>query len=375
MRILFLARALSFGGAERQLALLARGLAARGHAVTLAAMYPGGPLEAQLEGSGVLLRDLGKRRRWEALGVLARLRALLDATRPEVVHGYLTVPNLLAAAAGALRPGTKVVFGLRASDMDMGRYGWLPRATHALEGRLAGRAHLAITNSEAGRRVALARGFPAARLAVVPNGIDLGLFRPDAGARAAARTAWGMPEGVPVIGHVGRIDPMKDHATFLAALARLAASGSPARAVIVAAGEEAARAGLAAQAEALGLAGRVRVLPASRELVPAYNGFDLLCSSSAWGEGFSNVVAEAMACGTPAVVTATGDAPGIVGEPSRVVPPGDPAALAEALGAALALPAPPSRSAVRERIAPYSTEALAARTEALLAGLLGSRGA
>lgn len=372
MRILFLARALTLGGAERQLVVLARGLAARGHDVTLATLYPGGPLEPELAGSSVTLTDLGKRRRWEALGVLHRLRRLVAERRPDVVHGYLTVPNLLALLAAGGRDGPAVVFGLRASDMAMAEYDRLARLTHALEGWAGRRATLAITNSAAGRAVALARGFPEARLVVIPNGIDLLRFRPDPAARARVRAAWGIAEGVPLIGHVGRIDPMKDHATFLRALARLPAAAATARAVVLAAGDAAARAGLEALAASLGLAGRVAILPAEPDPSAAYNGFDLLCSSSAWGEGFPNVVAEAMACGTPAVVTDVGDAAQLVGPWGRVAPPADPAALAAGLASVLeAGPAP--RHLVRAGIEAYSPERLAERTEAALAGAVAAR--
>lgn len=372
MRLLFLARALSVGGAERQLVVLARALAARGHTVTIATMYPGGALEAELAGSGVSLRDLGKRRRWEAAGVLWRLRALIRELRPEIVHGYLTVPNLLALTSRMTRDRPLVVFGLRASGMSMASYNWLLRVTHGLEGLLASGADLAIVNSEAGQAAALRRGFRADRLFVIPNGIDLARFRPDAAARARARAAWGIPEDTPVIGHVGRIDPMKDHGTFLAAMADLAARGSQARAVIVASGDAAARSRLAAAAAGLGLGDHVLFRPPEADLTAMYNGFDIFCSSSAWGEGFPNVVAEAMACGTPAVVTEVGDSSRLVAGSGRVVPAADPAALAAALEAALGEGTAP-RAMVRSHIADHSVERLAERTEAVLAAALATR--
>lgn len=368
MRVLFIVRALTIGGAERQLVVLARALAARGHAVTIATMYGGGPLEAELAGSDVVLHDLGKARRWEAARTLFRLRRLIAATRPDVVHGYLNVANLLALLARSVRPRPRIVFGLRASDV-VPPGDALARLAHRLEARLASFADLTIANSLAGRDAALQRGFPAERLVVVPNGIDLSVFRPDATARERARARWGIPDGAVLIGHVGRVDPMKDHPTFLAALAQLKQGGAAFRAVIIASANEAARAALAADAARLGLQDCVRVEPAQLDMPGAYNGFDLLCSSSAWGEGFPNVIAESMACGTPVVATDCGDARQLLPGPEWLAAVGNPQDLAAVLAAALTRPSL-QREVVRSAVMRYSVEHLAERTERALEGLV-----
>jgi glycosyltransferase involved in cell wall biosynthesis len=100
---------------------------------------------------------------------------------------------------------------------------------------------------------------------------------------------------------------------------------------------------------------------------------DVACSASAYGEGFPNVLGEAMACGVPCVTTDVGDAAAIVGETGWVVPPRDPRALAAMLGAALALsPAARGRrgAAARDRVArQFSQDAFIGRYAALYRAL------
>jgi glycosyltransferase involved in cell wall biosynthesis len=103
-----------------------------------------------------------------------------------------------------------------------------------------------------------------------------------------------------------------------------------------------------------------------------YNGFDLLCSTSAFGEGFPNTVAEAMACGVPCVVTAVGDAPRVVGTAGTVIPTGNPSALAEAVIRYFAN-STQQRSALslqsRAQIEAYTPERLVARTREVFSRL------
>lgn len=329
--ILFLARSLVYGGAERQLVVLAKGLSARGHKVIVAVFFGGGVFEPELATAGVHIVYLQKKGRWDVLPFLSRLARLLRKVRPTVLHSYLQVPNILAAALKPLLPTTRIVWGLRASNVDLSRYDRLSRIVSAVERRLSRFADCIIANSYAGERYAVAHGFPADRIVVIPNGIDTQYFRFDFEGRQRVRAAWGLTDDEVVIGLVARLDPMKDHSTFLDAASRALRKRHDLRFVCIGDGPTDYAQSLKEQAAMLGLADRIIWAGAQSNMPAVYSALDVSSSSSSFGEGFSNAIAESMACGVPCVVTDVGDSAYIVGETGIVVSAVNPLALSEGI--------------------------------------------
>lgn len=373
--IVFLTRSLGYGGAERQLVALACGLHQRGHRVFVLTYYAAGPLGAALAEAGVPILALGKRHRWDLVGPLARAVRTLRQMRPDVLHGYLVDANVLATLLGPLARA-RVVWGVRASALEFAGYPWLARVLFRLSRALAKRADLIIVNSQTGAADHIAAGYPRDRVQVVPNGIDTVRFRPDRDARERMRQVWGVDAGQRVIGLVGRLDPMKDHQTFLEAAQRLIPGHAEVRFVCIGDGDPEFRAKLLDTAGRLGVTERVRWILPDLDVGAVYNAIDLLTSSSAFGEGFSNVVGEAMACGVTCVVTDVGDSAIVVGDTRLVVPPRDPVALAEAWEAALSRIAAGGHSEPRQRIErEFNLDLLVTRTERALEDLLGASAA
>jgi glycosyltransferase involved in cell wall biosynthesis len=368
-RIALLIRSLNYGGAEMQMTMLANGLAQSGHAVSLIVMYPGGPLLKNLS-SAVKVRCLEKHGRWDAAGFLRRLSSAIADEKPDVLYAFLPVANLLTCFAKVRSPKLRVVWGIRASDVDLNHYDWLSRLSYWLERRLSRVPDLIVSNSAAGRKYAVAHGFPANdRFIVIPNGIDVERFRPDPILRESVRTEWRVSPAETLVGIVSRLDPMKDYPTFLGAAAMLAGRKQGIRFVSVGTGPVDYAALLRERAHRLNLDEDVIWAGPRGDLPAVYNAFDLLVSSSA-GEGFSNVLGEAMACGISCVATDVGDAREILGDTGRVVPPRAPEALADGIIAQLdRLGSERSslRAAVRRRIAEnFSVETLVRRTQAAL---------
>jgi glycosyltransferase involved in cell wall biosynthesis len=372
-RIAFLIRSLGIGGAERQLAALATGLHRVGHEVTVLVYYGGGPFQWELEAAGVPVISLEKRGRWDLVGPFLRLARALRRNRPDIVHGYLPDANLLSLLAGRWVVKAKVVWGVRASHYDFAIYDVLSWILFWGSCRLAGRADLIVANSAAGRDYHVAHGYPPDRCVVVPNGIDTTRFRPDGSLRARQRDLWGVAENERLIGLVGRLDPMKDHPTFLQAASLIAKTFPSARFLCVGDGPAAYLAELQARAGRLGLTGRIRWVARAEDAVAAYNALDLLVSTSASGEGFSNVIAEAMACDVPCVVTDVGDSASIVGTTGLVIPSRNAAAVAAACGSILTRGRGDGAESPRARVvAAWTVDRLVTATAALLRSLCAS---
>lgn len=367
-RVYFLIRSLERGGAERQLIELARGLAEQGHEVIVGTLYPGGALRKELEGLPQLtLRSFGKTWRWDPLFLL-RLAKDVWFARPDVVHGYMSPANELAVLLAKFA-GTKSVVGLRASDMELARYGRVAKQLFRAGAWASRFADAVVVNSHAGQQHHAQHGYSISRMLVIPNGVDCERFKFDAEQRRALRTLWGISEQELLFGLVGRVDPMKDHATFLRAVALMEAR-SDVRFVCVGGGSEGMTAAMQQLSKQLGIDSRVRWTGARDDMPSVYSALDVLVLSSAFGEGFPNVVAEAMATERPCVVTDVGDAALVVGETGMVVPPRAPEALAVAMDT-LARSSPDERRqrgiGARDRVvAHFSNRRLVESTSALL---------
>lgn len=330
IRVAFLARSLeATGGAEQQLAHIALGLDSRQFDCRVYCFYETGELCHHLRAGGIKIESLHKSSRWDLFRPSSQLHRKLREFRPHVLHSFLGPPNVLAALLKPFFPGMRVVWGVRASDMRLENYDWTRRATFRAEVLLSRIPDIIVANAEAGRRHVTAAGFPERRVSVVHNGIDTQRFRSMPGMRAAIRNELGLKSDAPIIGMIARIDPQKDHDTFLQA-ARLAVTRKPdLQFLCIGGGDPALMDRLTNLTNLLGLNRNVHWIGERKDIPELINSFDLLTLTSAYGEGFPNAVGEAMACGCPCVVTDVGDCAAIVGNTGFVAERGDAKALSQ----------------------------------------------
>src|ERR1039458_4604092 len=181
-----------------------------------------------------------------------------------------------------------------------------------------------------GRTEHISLGYVASKMTVIPNGVDATLFRPDPQAHGIVCDELGLPRSAVLIGLPAAFRPEKNHAGFAEAAARVAARRVDARFVLCGNDVSDSNHVLQAMLERQGLRGRYHLLGARKDMPRLMAAFRVVVSSS-HSEGFPNILAEAMACGTVCVAADVGDSAQIIGATGVVVPPDDPSALANAI--------------------------------------------
>lgn len=301
------------------------------HSAEVVSLSPAAHLRPQIEALGVPVTSLDMGGAVAAPRALLALRAHIAASSAVVVQTWMFHADLLGGLA-ARWAGVPVVWTIQGSHLDPKS---TRRLTHAIIrgcARLSARVPARIVScGHATARTHVALGYAEERIVVIPNAVDTTTFQPDAGAREAVRAELSLPPDAFVVGVGARFDPQKDHETLLAAWAQLHARGIS-RAHLLLFGKDLAAANttLAGWMRAHG-ASQVHLLGPRADVARLFAACDVSCLSSAYGEGLPNIVAEAMACALPCVVTDVGDSAWVVGETGRVVPPRDPTRLSEAL--------------------------------------------
>jgi glycosyltransferase involved in cell wall biosynthesis len=328
-------------------------------------------------GVGVVCCRMG--RAGQTFPGLVRLLRALRRARPDVVQTWMYHADLLGGVVARLVGCDAVLWGIRCLRY-RSSVGWSTRAASWLCARLSGTIPAAIVSCSARAAVEHRRsGYAGGKLVVIPNGYDCGKLRLDTPAGQQLRADWGIRPAEVLIGMVARWDPLKDHANLLAALQLLVADHGNARCVLVGQGMDPANRELDMLLQKHSLRSRVVLAGARDDIAAVMSALDLHVLSS-MSEAFPNVVAEAMACGTPCVVTDVGDAAMIVGDQGWCVPPRDPAALCAAMRAALASLAGGEsaslRAACRQRIVErFGEESMVSAYQDAWSRAIGARGA
>jgi glycosyltransferase involved in cell wall biosynthesis len=187
-----------------------------------------------------------------------------------------------------------------------------------------------ISCSERARQIHVEMGYTSEKFIIIPNGFDLGDYKPDQEAARSLRLQLGIEPATLVIGMVARYDPQKDHANFIRA-ARIYHQIAPqTHFIFCGEGLTWENIPLGAEIDSAELRGHFHLLGRRDDMPAIFATLNLHALSSAYGEAFPNVLGEAMACGVPCVATDIGDSSFLIGDTGMVVPPKDPQALADA---------------------------------------------
>lgn len=262
---------------------------------------------------------------------VARLAGHLRRERPDVIQTWMDHSNLIGGVAARLAATSPVVWGVHHSNHIAALTKRSTLITLKACAMLSHRVPARIVYcSEHSRMLYNQRGFAAEKAVVIPNGFDTSRFQPDAAARAQVRRELNLAPEATLIGLVARYDPLKDHATFLRAAAIVLKQRPDSHFLMCGTRVDAENSVLASLVQSLGLTQHVHMLGPRRDVPRIHAALDVLVSSSI-SEAFPLTVGEAMSSGVPCVATDVGDSALMIGNCGRVVPPGDPAALAGGL--------------------------------------------
>jgi glycosyltransferase involved in cell wall biosynthesis len=295
VKVLHVITGLGVGGAELQLRSVLQYSRHEGEVVTL---YNPGPVAEMIGSDGVRVRDVGMSRNTQ-VGVLWRLRRLIRDGGFDVVHAHLYRSQVYGRPAAWLA-GTPVVVSTEHSigETHLERRPMTAgvRVLYLVSGWFS-QMSIAVSVTVAGRMTGW--GVPASKVAVIPNGVDLGRVAFDGAARREVRAQFGAGPSEFVIGVLGRLDPNKQFHLVIEAAAPLLKAGA-ARLVIVGKGAELAA--LEAAAAAHGVGGLVTFAGERHDVAGVLSAFDMFVASSAQ-ETFGLSVLEALANGLPVAYT------------------------------------------------------------------------
>jgi glycosyltransferase involved in cell wall biosynthesis len=332
------------GGAEMMLAKLMEIMDRDQFRQTVVTLQDMGTLGSRIEQAGAQVIPLNMKSATDLPRAVLQLGSILKKQRPQIVQTWLYHADFVGTLAARLAGVSPVLWNVRCSNMDFRRYASTTRLIFAALGRMSSIPRLVISNSLAGRKMHEQLGYHPREWRVVPNGFDTERFRPDPERAKTFRTSLGLDHDVPLIGLPGRLDPMKDHDTFLEAASFLAKDIAAVRFVLAGTDLDPRNAEFVARVRRWGLTDRVYLLGERSDMEMVMAGLDIVTLCSAYGEGFPNVLGEALSSGALCVATDVGDSALVLGRHGRIVPPRHPAELADAWRQLLAL-APAQRLA------------------------------
>ena len=328
IKVVHLISSLETGGTEMMLFKLLAAANKDEFNNSVISLTKGGAIAERIAGLGVPVENLGMSRSTPSPVGMLRLYRALRRERPDVLQTWLYHSDLLGYFAGKLARVPALAWNIRCSTTDDRYFTGMTGRVVRILARLSAKPDAVIVNSDAGRTIHEGLGYKPRRWDMIPNGFDLTRFRPDSAARSAVRDELGIPSDAAVIGLVARFDPLKDHGTFLRAAAQLLGSNPSTHFVLVGAGVDSNNPFLSDLIDEMGISSQVHLMGERSDAARITATFDIATCSST-GEGFPNIIGEAMASGVPMVTTDVGDARLIVGDTGVVVPVANPKALAK----------------------------------------------
>ena len=332
MKVLHIISGLGDGGAEGVLYRLCISDEDNCHVVvSLSGLGKYGPI---LIDNGVEVFDFDLKR--HPVAALFSIYRLIQSVSPDVVQTWMYHADLIGGFLGRLAGVDNVCWNIRHSTLDQ-RGSKLSTIIVAkvcayLSKRLP---RIIVCCAKQAALVHQQFGYSSENMHVIPNGYNFIDFRINQRFSSRFRNNFAKDRDLVLLGMVGRFHPQKDHIGLLEAISVVKMQRSDFRFMLVGRGCSHDNLILMNEINRRNLGSHIVLLGQRTDINYVMNGLDIHVLSSSYGEGFPNVLAEAMACGTPCVATDVGDTASIIGDAGWIVPPDDPVGLAEAMLSAI----------------------------------------
>ena len=260
----------------------------------------------------------------------------LKYLKPDIVQTWLVHGDFLGGVAARLAGIRNILWNIRYSSIEFGKAKF---TTIVIIKILSILSHfvpkIIISVSKNANKLYAKIGYNKKKLFFIPNGYDLSDLKIDKTKKKIFNEKNKIKKNVILIGNVARYDPQKDHFNLLEALSLVRSKKINFFCVLVGHNITKNNTKLVSKIKKLRLSRFVKLLGQVDDISEVMNGIDINILSSSYGEGFPNVLAEAMACGTPCITTNVGDSAFLVGNTGWVVLPKNPFKLAEVIEKAI----------------------------------------
>lgn len=323
---------LDTGGAEIMLSKLLHAIDRARYPSRVISLTNIGEIGQRIQTDGIEVTSLGLSSGKITPGDISRLAQMIRIQNPAVVQTWMYHADLLGGLAAKKAGIRHIAWNIRNSTLDLKNS---KATTLATVGICSILSHFVpekiVACSQAAVRIHQNIGYDRNKMLVIPNGFDLANFFTDPEAGLLLRRSLGIGSDVPVVGLAARFDRQKDHATFIRSARHVLQVIPNTHFLMCGEGVSTGNAELEGWIEAAGAAERFHLLGRITDMRSFHSACSVAVSSSAYGESFSNVLGEAMACGIPCVSTNVGGAEEVLGEMGKIVPPGDPELLGQAI--------------------------------------------
>ena len=330
MKILHLITGLSTGGAEMMLYKLVSKMDRNKFEIQVISLTDIGPIGEKIEDLGIPVRSLGIARGMPDPRMVFKLAKWFRRDIPDLIQTWMYHADLIGGLAAKIAGGIPVIWNIRHSNLDpkvnKNTTLWTAKVCTKLSDWLPSKI---VCCSYVSEQVHARLGYNQNKMVVIPNGFDLDVLSPDMNARKAIRKELELAEETTLVGLIARFNPQKDHQNFFQAAGLLHQNRPDVHFVLCGDGIDWNNSKLTEWIVDAEVKSVTHLLGHRSDIPSIQAALDIASSSSSSGEGFPNVIGEAMACEVPCVVTDVGDSAKIVDVTGIVVPPKDPQALAK----------------------------------------------